>query len=189
MPVQDSPKHILNALNDDCIQEILRKLTDASDFLSATETCQKFQENALQCYPWKFKRLSLSVENKSTDRYTGLFMSLASNYLQIFGHSIYDLKLINDFEEGTLNMIANYCGETLLALHIEGNENSTANSTALSKFKNLIRIRISSVSMDSVELPENLRYIIISDVKVQEDMQFVLKNLSKLGISRFCGHC
>lgn len=30
-PAQDSPKHILNALNDDCIQEILRHLTDIGD--------------------------------------------------------------------------------------------------------------------------------------------------------------
>lgn len=187
VPVQDSPKHILNALNDDCIQEILRKLTDASDFLSATETCQQFQMNALQCYPSKFKNLSLSVENKSTDWHTGLVMSLASNYLKIFGHLIIDLKLIDDFEEGTLNMIANYCGETLLMLDIEGNENTTANFNALSKFKNLKIIQISSVLIDSMELPENLHRIRVCDMRVQEDMQFLLKTFPNLKSADFFG--
>lgn len=47
LPAQDSLKHLLNILNDDCIQEILRKLTNASDFLNAAKTCQRFQVNAV----------------------------------------------------------------------------------------------------------------------------------------------
>lgn len=180
VPARDSPKHILNALNDDCIQEILLKLTDTSDFLGAAETCQQFQKNALQRYPSEFKSLSLSVENKSTNRYTGLAMDLATNYLRIFGHLIYHMELINDFDEGTLNMIAKYCGKTLSELYIKGNENTTANFNALSKFKALETIRISSLSIDSMELPESLFNIFISDVKVQEDMQFILEPLPNL---------
>lgn len=33
-----SPKHILNALNNDSVRKILRELTDTSNFLKATET-------------------------------------------------------------------------------------------------------------------------------------------------------
>lgn len=131
MPAQDSPKHILNALNDDCIQEILRKLANATDFLSAAETCQQFQNNALQCYPPEFENLPFSSENKSNN----LPMGLASNYLQIFGHLISELKPVNDFDETILNMIANCCGETLSELDIKGNEDTVMNCNALSKLK------------------------------------------------------
>lgn len=50
-PEQESPKHIINALNNDCIQEILRRLKNITDFLSAAEVCTLFQENARQCFP------------------------------------------------------------------------------------------------------------------------------------------
>lgn len=52
-PPQDSPKHILNALNDKCIQQIFSYLISGGilDFFSAAEVCKKFQENAKACFP------------------------------------------------------------------------------------------------------------------------------------------
>lgn len=131
VPAQDSPKHILNALNDDCIQEILRKLTDPIDFLSAAETCRDFQVNALQCYPRNFKELSLSLENKSVGRYTAFPLKHASNFLKNFGHLILYMELISDFEDGTIDMISKICGETLFSMYIEIPENTTVNLNAL----------------------------------------------------------
>lgn len=64
VPAQDSPKHILNALNDYCIQIILRKLTNPSDFVRAAETCYRFQANALECFPCDFGKLTFQLRMK-----------------------------------------------------------------------------------------------------------------------------
>lgn len=51
-PSQNSLNHILNALNDQCIQHVLTYLIgDIRDFYSAAEVCRKFQDNAKKCYP------------------------------------------------------------------------------------------------------------------------------------------
>lgn len=185
VPAQDSPKHILNALNNDCIQEILRKLTDPSDFLSAAETCRGFQANALECFPRNFEELSLSLGNKSVGCYTALPLEHAPNFLNIFGHLIWYMELISDFEDGTINMIAEHCGETLFSMHIKGHENAKSNFNELSLFKTLTDIDISSISMDNVELPENLEWIHLNGVKVQADLQCIMKKFPKLEIARF----
>lgn len=49
-PHQASSKHILNALDNDCIQEILRRLNNFEDALNIAETCVKFQTNFCQYF-------------------------------------------------------------------------------------------------------------------------------------------
>lgn len=176
VPAQESPKHIFNVLNDDCIQEIMRRLSDARDFLNAAKTCQQFQMNSLQCCSASFKRLSLSTENRPT----ALSVELTSNFLKIFGHLVRALEIIHDFDEDTLNMIVNYCGKNLIALDIVGKESTTVNLNVLSKFKALEFIQISSISLNNVELPPNLCCIFLIDVKVNDDLQFVVRSFPNL---------
>lgn len=53
-PVQDSPKNILNILNDYCIQAILLKVDNILDFYNAAKVCTRFQKNAQTvCFPFK----------------------------------------------------------------------------------------------------------------------------------------
>lgn len=54
-PDQASPTHILNVLNNDCIQEVFRRLQSIEDFLNAAEVCTQFQENAKHCFPPIYK--------------------------------------------------------------------------------------------------------------------------------------
>lgn len=180
VPMQDSSMHILNVLNNDCIQEFLRKFTDTSDYLSAAETCQLFQANALQCYPSNFERLCLSVENESDAKYPVLPLRHASNFLKLFGHLICFLELMSYFEVGTINMIAKNCSETLTAMTIRGHENIRDNFQSFKHFKVLKFLDICSITMDNVELPENLQWIIFSNIKVQENFQCIMKQFPKL---------
>ncbi|XP_055316218.1 uncharacterized protein LOC129575967 [Sitodiplosis mosellana] len=58
-PAQDSTKHILNVLNDDCIEEIFRRIFCLEDFLNMAEVCQRFQQNAKNCFRTQFKYVFL----------------------------------------------------------------------------------------------------------------------------------
>lgn len=133
-PAQNSPSHILSALNNDCIKECLRRLTNVRDFLSAAEVCRDFQENAKQCYPKQFKKVIihdwfyLAYPN-------GLPSGCMKNFLIIFGHFIdsiewtsIDSVYVDEHtrigrdqkdDQQMLNMIADYCGETLTKLGIQ----------------------------------------------------------------------
>lgn len=122
-PSQDSPKHILKALNEDCIQLILRKLENVRDFLNAAETCTRFQANAKITFRAQYKEIridELKYYNKSIDRYT-VTLDRLDSFLSIFGHLIMELHyivLFFDKDNEILNMIADYCGKTLNKLRV-----------------------------------------------------------------------
>lgn len=54
-PEQDSPKHILNTLCTDCIEEIFRKIPNVNDLLQAAQVCQRFQQSAKAVFQSKFQ--------------------------------------------------------------------------------------------------------------------------------------
>lgn len=68
-PAQDSPKHILSALNDFCIQKILCSLETREDLMCAAESCTRFQKNAISCFRNKFK--TLIIEPKGATKSYG----------------------------------------------------------------------------------------------------------------------
>lgn len=119
-PAQDSPKNILNALNDDCLQAVLTKLTETNDTYNVSKVCRRFQENAAICYSPK----------QNTVRINDLLLSGHSiipdvfDFLNIFGHQIRSLQLSTlsntdpKADESLIAMIARFCGETLNELKI-----------------------------------------------------------------------
>lgn len=85
-PPQSSPQHMLNALNDKCIQHILGYLIGGvEDFLSAAEVCEKFQENAKQCYSSIYTDFEISSRHNQEYHLT---LHRVKDYLKIFGHLI-----------------------------------------------------------------------------------------------------
>lgn len=116
-PDQDSPKHILNILNDDCLQEIFRRLKQMRDFLSAAKVCTRFQENAIECFPSTFKSLRIDDAN---DAPTSLPLEYLSDFLSIFGHFIQKIEWSwtqdREHDDDILNQIAAHCGKTLTAV-------------------------------------------------------------------------
>ena len=43
------PEHDITTLNNDCIQEIFRRVTNLKDFLSTARVCKRFADNAKAC--------------------------------------------------------------------------------------------------------------------------------------------
>lgn len=91
-PGQSSPKHILNALNNDCLQEVLRRLKDIGDFLIAAEVCTQFSENARQCFPPIYKTFYLTYavpsQYSKLSPHNVLSIDRMESFLNIFGDLI-----------------------------------------------------------------------------------------------------
>lgn len=68
VPDQDSPQHILNCLNDYCIQLIISQLKTRMDFLNVANTCHRFRMNAKSYFGqgvyMEYDELSLEDENR-----------------------------------------------------------------------------------------------------------------------------
>lgn len=86
-PAHDSPNNILNALDDFCIQEILRRLKSV-DFFNASMTCKRFHENAKMCFPIIFQPDTFIVIEKPTK------VDDVQYILNMFGRSIKKLRWI-----------------------------------------------------------------------------------------------
>lgn len=125
-PSQDPPKHILNILNDDCIQAILRRITNLQDFLSAAETCKRFQSNAKVCFRTKYGLGDISFLGNCLDDLrimkSAIPLDRVHNFLNIFGHLITNIYLHHRHhqneksKEEILKTIAHFCGKTLQKL-------------------------------------------------------------------------
>lgn len=65
---EGSTRHILNVLNDDCIQAILRKLPNINDYLNAVEVCSRFRYNAGGGLPSSLKKLRILDDSSGIER-------------------------------------------------------------------------------------------------------------------------
>lgn len=133
-PSEDSPKNIVNILNDDCIQKILLNLDDIVDFLRAAEVCSKFQDNAKMCFP--FKTLEFIRNSKKRYKPNELTLKYAKRFLSIFGPLVKSIKCdfdakftkltwnclkyyrLKSFCDKQFGFISKYCGKTLIELMI-----------------------------------------------------------------------
>lgn len=133
-PAQDSPKHILNVLNDKCIQAIFSQLiSNLHDFLNASLVCTRFQENAEIFYSDSGnEKLSISFPYWPSPHPGCLYFDRAHSFLHLFGPYIesiflnysrdekyyHDENYTNDRKtiDDAFNSIADYCGDTLTEL-------------------------------------------------------------------------
>lgn len=96
-PAQDSPNHILNALNNQCLQECFRRLSTHRDFLNVANVCQRFRENARACFPptnITIEPFRLRLHFRKADRqqkHWTLDSNMSSKYLGIFLYIFGDL--------------------------------------------------------------------------------------------------
>lgn len=179
-PPQDSPNHILNALNDQCIQRVLNFLIgDICDFLNAAEVCKKFQENAKKCYPSIYTYLGIDDYNIPLDR--------VKNFLSIFGHLIKSLvweeNEQNAYESEILN--AEFCGESLLNLYIRKH---SLEFTVGSKFKLLQKLYLVLCSVNKFKLPPTLKILYVCQPLEFIELSWLLEtypNLSDIAFMYF----
>lgn len=156
-PSQDSSQHILNALNDKCIQRILSYLIgDIRDFLSAAEVCKKFQDNAKKCFPSIYADFYMGQE---MDYHLPMYR--VQTFLSIFGHLIESLKWIrnrqNTFESEIFNAIADFCGNSLRRLFIHRHD---LDFIIASQFKSLDELTLIGCKINNFKVPSMLRKLV-----------------------------
>lgn len=90
-PEQDSCRHILNVLNDDCLREIFKKL-HFSTLLSVVNVCVRFHRVAREAFSSKYKSKKIHIYDLAWDR--APTKSQVSNFLIEFGSSISSVSLM-----------------------------------------------------------------------------------------------
>lgn len=159
-PAQDSPKHILNALNDDCIQAIFQRLVNVNDFLSAAETCIRFEENAKLSFRSKYEVIRIGRMNSNFESYKIKYTvaeDRVENFLSIFGHLMTKLDL-----DSVSHMIAHYCGGSLRTLRVE----STANFNTRSPLQALIELDVDGANIFNFKYHSQLRRLKVTGLNI-----------------------
>lgn len=119
-PAQDSPKNILNALNNYCLQKIFRRLESPEDLLNIARTCTRFQENAKSGFG--FGMISIGDYWFERERGAYLPMKHVIGFLSNFGHLIKELEWRasrnTKINIKVADAIARFCSRTLIELII-----------------------------------------------------------------------
>lgn len=192
-PAQDSPKHILNALNDFCIQLILRHLDNVRDLLSAAEVCTRFQENAKQCYRQRYKAIRitklLSIFGVPIDLHVSdVPPDRLESFLSRFGHLIHFIKIddLGISDDGTIfDMIAQFCGKTLRVLETSMHIHSELlHMNTWAPFQALEALILSNVSLKHFCALPQLQYLCLECV-VLDDYDELLHIFRKLQAIKF----
>lgn len=107
---QDFNSHILNVLNNDCLQEIFKHL-NAFDLKSVAETCIRFNQLAKETFRLKYRHLKLRSLSNEAEKIQTLFFS--------FGSLIQSLEIVdNKLNYSMVRLILRDCPH-LKALSLE----------------------------------------------------------------------
>lgn len=160
-PVQEASNHILNTLNDDCIQEILRRLTNIRDFLNAAEVCTRFQKNAIVCLPSHFKMIYIRDGHFFSN---SVPVEQLERFLSIFGNSIKSIRWNStdrELDNAIFNTISNSCSKNLLDLTITDH-----GIDFTSQFNALEKLEIETSLINSFKFQPQLKILKLKLVKV-----------------------
>lgn len=188
-PAQDSPKHILNALNDFCIQSIFQYLTNVPDFVNTSAVCTRFLDNAKACFQLTHKTIDIfdSSDNHPcrNNRWRIQNHLLSSKQqqtlLQDFGHLIYGIRygachsMENpDHDVNLFKSLIQYCGPTLSQLKVYrhlcdtekiGSSHAVISFDHPSQFPALKELQLDEISVDKFQLSSSLEKLTLYGVK------------------------
>lgn len=168
-PAYDSPKNILNVLNDDCIQLIFRKMDNIRDFLSAAETCTRFQENAKLTFRTQFKsvRIGELYEGATYNKET-VTVDRSESFLSIFGYLItevdFDRRADPAIDDHIQQMIARCCGRTMTSFKLASCD-SVVNFNTQSPLQALQTLDIYCTNILNFEYHTQLRSLLVSGMR------------------------
>lgn len=114
-PEQGSNAHILVALNDDCLQEVFRRL-ELLDLTRIAEVCKRFNKEAKKTFERKYKHLKLEYGSDFSGQPEAL-----EGMFGHFGSSIQTLSTeayASESETFILQLINRYCNPTLKSLEL-----------------------------------------------------------------------
>lgn len=87
-PKQDSPQHILNALNDDCLERVFKQF-ELPDLSVAADVCVRFQNHAIDAFTSKYKHVIKMEHVSEFQSHPGKFEMMLRN----FGSLIHTLSI------------------------------------------------------------------------------------------------
>lgn len=173
-PARDSPGHILNVLNDDCIKEIFVRLQNRRDFINAANVCKRFLYVAQNWCSHETLQIGKENEKFPFNPQASVFIiadlhSLANPflrdfcaYLSTFGERIRNIEWYQngscDEEEimgEIFKAIEHYCGKTLINLAMHGSMKISLTSA----FKVLERFEFYHGVLDRFDPPRSLAYL------------------------------
>lgn len=188
-PAQNSPTHILNVLNDDCIGEIIRRVNRLEDFLNMAEVCRRFQESAKECFSRKFSaevngecsRFTLiGINSIAPVKNDNVHFNRADALLDIFGPMIKSLAFqsTNDTEldRSIFKSITKTCGKTLRELFIRDYDADVEHT----KFEVLEVINLSNSMLINFDFESPLKSIKIHRLKLIEQEVWFLRKIPGL---------
>lgn len=190
VPDQNSPEHILNVLNNDCIKEILSRLENRRDFINAANVCKRFQYVA----QFWFSHKTLQIGNKYRKsslcpRESAFIIDYSMHgpvsdlyaYLSTFGKCIRTIEwhgmssLFVDVRAAIFQMIVRFCRKTLIHLVIIGK----VEIMLTSQFKVLERFEFSYGILVRFEPPRSLNYLRLTQINRSSYFRINLKYLEK----------
>lgn len=188
-PDQDSPKHILNVLNDDCLSAIFEKL-HFSTLIAVANVCIRFNGIAKNAFSSKYKFRKINILDLEWNRQPTL--SQVNRFLNEFGSSITSLSLLKrsvgrysrrDIKDTdiVLKMINTYC-TSLNELEFDSLE---VHEQTLYKIRGLLErleiLRVYHLKTASIfDIISNCSELKILDMHfshyIREDGHFILPN-------------
>ncbi len=139
----DSSKNILDILNDDCIDEILRRVDILMDLLSLAEVCKRLRKCAMQQYRIRYETMLtittpiiatiFSMPDRSRFRQVQIakwdhcrfpdfvHLNRSVTFLRIFGSMTKNIlfqSTNSQIDDTIFRSIVEYCGRTLKALSL-----------------------------------------------------------------------
>ncbi|XP_031630567.1 uncharacterized protein LOC116345395 [Contarinia nasturtii] len=123
MTAKNSPKNILNSLNNDCIYDIFSKLTNGDDFLNLAQVCTRFQDCAKEFFRQhhRYVQMKAKKDHQPTNK-TVWCPERAEEMFRIFGHLIESINLWCTDDQSRshqiFQLIARFCDKSLKNIHI-----------------------------------------------------------------------
>lgn len=108
VPQRQSPMHILNALNDDCLLESFKYVTAIKDFCAIAQTCVRFNDVIRRSFRSRCHKYTLVFRSAEMP------LRVCEQFLRNFGEFIgavrvLDTTLVSAYEDIVIGLIAYHC--------------------------------------------------------------------------------
>ncbi|XP_031634722.1 uncharacterized protein LOC116348011 [Contarinia nasturtii] len=172
---ENSPYNILNMLNNDCIEEVFRRVKNVTDFLNMAQVCQRFQNCAKNCFRTQIRCIKINGKDSSVplERVQELFDLFGPLMQSITFESTFDVEQ----DDYIFGLITNACGETLAELSIIDYNPNFGDQMPFKELKTLDMCRISPQNFRLVTTLNTLR---IRDLRRFQDGRSLDDALSDL---------
>ncbi|XP_031628120.1 uncharacterized protein LOC116343929 [Contarinia nasturtii] len=156
---QDSSHHILNALNNDCIGEILDRLNSVIDLLNASKVCQRFQQCAGDCFRSKYSMVRINSDVEPFGKMPHVQMQ---RVLAAFGHLISSIGWAayrdRQRDDEIFQSIVRYCRKTLKCLEVSKYDFTLNEQHNFEALENL-GIYMSQIRIVSLDVPLKILHV------------------------------